>query len=405
MGELFLYLIVLLLFLSSFVLIWQFTGYPIFMAMIALKAKPSVKDYTFQPGVSIIVPTFNEERSIKKRIENLLSLNYPKDKYDIIIVDSGSKDSTVQIVNDFLIKNKEKTPVIQLVTEEERKGKASAINFGKKFSKQDIILVTDANCIFDPDVLKEMMPNFKDPRVGAVGGRYFVLDPSNSITESTQFYWDLEYIMRIGEDAIDSACLFHGEINAWRKNLIHTDVRLISEDLDMAIRIRKKGYKIKYEPDAAVYEPAPATARDQIKQRKRTSIGTIQAIFKHFKYLMVPKDLYSLFIFPSHKFITMVSPFYLIIIPLLYLVSGNFYLVISHVLLTLLVFIISLAILMHLKAKICARNIGRFSFSSLFKIVNYVLLNEYLIILAWVDFASGKYTVLWEKAETTRSID
>jgi len=303
-------IIIVLLYLLSFLLIWQFVGYPSLMAVVALRAKPKNKDYSFQPFVSVIVPTYNEEKVIEKRIENLLDLDYSKDKYEIIVVDSGSTDKTADIIEAAIKKHEKNKPVLRFLKENERKGKASAINFGKKHAKGEIVLITDANSIFDKNVLKEMMPHFKNPKVGAVGGRYCVANPENPLASSESFYWDLEYLMRRGESTLDSACLFHGEINAWRKYLIDADTQMLSEDLDMCIRIRKKGYKIEYEPNAIVYEPSAITREDQVKQRKRTSVGTIQNMFKHWKYFLPPRDWYSLLIFPSHKGLAMFSPFF-----------------------------------------------------------------------------------------------
>ena len=93
-------LTIILIYLLSFLLIWQFVGYPSLMAVVALRAKPKNKDYSYQPFVSIVVPTYNEEKVIGKRIENLFDLNYPKDKYEVIVVDSGSTDRTAEIVEE-----------------------------------------------------------------------------------------------------------------------------------------------------------------------------------------------------------------------------------------------------------------------------------------------------------------
>jgi len=396
-----------LLYFISFLLIWQFVGYPILMALVAIKSKPKNKDYSYQPFVSILVPTYNESQVIRKRIENLIDLNYPKDKYEIIVVDSGSTDDTSKIVKEFSERNK--NPLVKFVEEGERRGKASAINFGKRFAKGEIILVTDANSIFDKNVLREIMPHFKDPKVGAVGGRFIVMNPDDSLASSTQFYWDLEYIMRRGERVVDSACLFHGEINAWRKDIVDADTGMLSEDLDMAIQIRKKGYRIEYEPKAVVYEPAPTTVEDQIRQRKRTSIGTIQNLFKHWKYFLLPRDWYSFLIFPSHKTLTMFSPFLLIATPLIYLLVWDIKVILLHLLLTILVFSILLYVTLYLRGRLLEagnpvkRENHGISFLSLFKIAYYVLLNEYLILLAWKDFILRRYSVLWEKAKTTRT--
>jgi len=388
----------------SILLIWQFVGYPLLMATIALEAKPKAKDYAYQPFVSILVPTYNEESVISKRIENLLNLNYPKGKYEIIVVDSGSLDRTVNIAQSFLQNPENFSPMIKLIQEKERNGKASAINFGKEHASGDLVLVTDANATFDPDVLLEIMPHFKDPEVGAVGGRYCVANPDDGLAAPTSFYWDLEYMMRVGESALDSACLFHGEINAWRKDLVDADVQMLSEDLDMCISIKAKGYRIVYEPNAVVYEPAATTPEDQVKQRKRTTIGTIQNLFKHGKFLLSSGDWYGRLIFPSHKTLVMFSPFMLLSIPVIYMAMRDFQIVLAHCTFTLVLFIGLFAILLRLRAQLLGKCSGAssFSLSSLPKVAYYVLLNEYLILLAWRDFLFGDYSVLWEKATTTR---
>jgi cellulose synthase/poly-beta-1,6-N-acetylglucosamine synthase-like glycosyltransferase len=249
-----------------------------------------------------------------------------------------------------------------------------------------------------------MMPHFKDPGVGAVGGRYIVANPDNVLTSSESYYWDLEYIMRCGESSLDSACLFHGEINAWRKNIVDADTSIISEDLDICIQIRRKKYKIVYEPDAKVYEPSATNVKDQIIRKKKVVIGTIKCMFKHMPYLLSPdRDLYNTLIFPSHKILAILSPFFLLTISILYIVTFNpGYIV--YLILTLVVFSILYATLTYVKSKII-RNEGAKQFFSPYTLLNiayYVLLNEYLILMGWVDFFFGNYSVLWEKAESAR---
>ncbi|MGB9980645.1 glycosyltransferase [Methanobacterium sp.] len=399
------FLLVFILYFLSFLIIWQFVGYPTLMALIARRTKVKPKDYSYQPFVSILVPTYNEENVIGNRIENLIHLDYMDDNYEIIIVDSGSNDLTRDIVRKKIKENTRK-PELKLIIENKRNGKASAINYGKNHAKGDIILVTDANSIFKRNVLKEMMPHFNDPKIGAVGGKYTLPNYDTLITSSNQFYLDIEYIMRKGESSIDSACLFHGEINAWRKNIVNADIGIVSEDLDMAIQIRKKKYKIEYEPKAINYEPAPTSIEDQIIQRKRNSIGTIKNIFKHMDYWLFPRDIYSLVIFPSHKGLVMFSPFILIAIPILYFLIMDLQTIVTHFMLVLINFTMLFLVLNHLKSKIIksSRLKSGFSFKSLPKIVFYVLLNEYIVLLAWKDFIFGRYSVLWDKVESTREL-
>jgi cellulose synthase/poly-beta-1,6-N-acetylglucosamine synthase-like glycosyltransferase len=395
-------ILLILLYLASFLFIWQFVGYPTIMVLIAIRNDQKPLNYSYQPFVTILVPTYNEEKNIWGRIENLRDLNYPKDKYEVIVVDSGSEDNTREIVKEAL--NRIEEPKLRLITEKERKGKASAINFGKKHAKGDIILVTDANSVFEENVLKEMMPHFADPGIGAVGGRHILPNPGSSITSSNQFYLDIEYIMRCGESAIDSTCLFHGEINAWRKDIVEADTEMLSEDLDMAIQIRRKGKKIEYEPRAIFYEPSPTNAEELIIQKRRTSIGTIQTIFKHLSYWVPPRNYYSALIYPSHKGLAMFSPFLLIAIPVLYLLSMDINIILTNFVITVFIFTSLFFVLNHLKSKLIVNGALKLGFSikSLFNIVYYVMLNEWIVLLAWKDYIFGRYSVLWEKVSTTR---
>jgi biofilm PGA synthesis N-glycosyltransferase PgaC len=404
--------VILLLYMISFLLIWQFVGYPLLMGIVALRTRPEFKSETSSsfvtPFVSIVVPAYNEEQMIEERIENLDALDYPKKRYEIIIVESGSTDATAQIVEEQMAIRGQDQPRLTLVREQERCGKASAINAGKVGAAGKIVLVTDANASFNSGALRYMMAHFADPKVGAVGGKYAVTNPDQGMAAEESFYWDLEYIMRQGESVLDSTCLFHGEINAWRKGLVEADIGIISEDLDMAIQIRRKGYRIVYEPRAVAYERTGTTPGEQIIRRKKVSTGTMLCMRKHLDYFMLPRDLYSAFIFPSHKGLVMFSPFMLLTVALLYLISWDLGIVAVHLASTGIVFAALFRVLMALRSRLIegpASQQGKTGFSlvSLARMVRYVLLNEYLLLLAWKDFISGEYSVLWERAESTRS--
>ena len=397
--------VIILLYIVSFLVIWQLVGYPSVMGLIALLQRQKKKDLSYQPYISIVLPAFNEERVIENRIENLLQLDYPKDKYEIIVVESGSTDNTYQTVEKFTANRKMNSePAIQVLRQEVREGKASAINFGKLYASGDIVLTTDANSTFNRDVLKEIAPHFKDPEVGAVGGSYVTSNPENSLASSEFFYWDLENIIRTGESALESACLFYGSISAWRKDIVEGDTQTISDDLDMAIQIKRAGYQIKFEPKAIAYEPSADTVVDQVIQRKRTTIATLECILKHKAYFLLPKNLYSLMILPSHKGLNMLSPFTLLAIPILYLISRDSTVIIPHLIITISVFALLLGILMLLRRKLAGsrKTATGITLFSIPKIAYYVLLNNYIILLAWKDFVLRRYSVLWEKAESTR---
>ncbi|MDD1708006.1 MAG: glycosyltransferase, partial [Methanoregulaceae archaeon] len=357
---------------------------------------------SYQPFFSILIPTFNEASLIRKRIENLLTLEYPHDRYEILVIDSGSTDGTAEVVQELVQTRREKVPPLRLVRENERRGKGSAVRTGRSLAGGEIILVSDANATFHPGVLGILGAPFADPEIGGVGGRYCVGNPGQKYTQGASFYWDLECLMRNGEAALDSACLFHGEINAWRKDLVEPDPSILCEDLDLALQIRRSGNKIGYEPRAIVYEPAATTTRDIIIQRKKVASGTLQIIGKNIGYFLVNPGWYNWLIFPSHKILPLLTPFLLVLVLLLYLAIGNVQVIFGHVVVCMVgLGIILVGLRSVLRTEPCGG--ARHFPGRLIPLLKYVLLNEVLVGLGWWDFLTGRYTVLWEKVESTRT--
>lgn len=398
-------LIYLPLFVLTFLIIWEFAGYPLLTTVIALRRKPPIKEYGYEPFFSIIVPTYNEATSIQARICNLYDLEYAAQNYEIIIVDSGSTDDTASVVRELLQHDSVSLlPQVRLVEESARHGKGAAINTGKVHAKGDIIIVTDANAFFDRNVLKEIAPHFKDPCVGAVGGRYKVRNADNGLTRATKYYRDLEHLLRTGEAALFSACLFDGEINAWRKESVEVDPAMIAEDLDMCIKLRKQGYTIAYEPNAIVCEAVPTTVRDQVLQRRRTSIGTITSILNNLSYVAVPKDPYRLLILPSHKSLAMLSPFVMLALLATYFVAFDWRLALFGLAASIIVFAVTFALFTWGRSRLGSDyQTVRLTPVAVARMIWYVLLNEFIILLAWKDVVLGNYSVLWDKVTTTRS--
>jgi len=384
---------------------WQFLGYPFLMAAIFRSHKNNLesKDYSYKPFVSIIIPTYNEAQDIKWRILNLLSQEYPEDKFEIIIVDSGSTDDTTEIAEE-IARDKHNITVLD---EGKRKGKASAINLGKSHAKGEIILVTDANTAFDSNTLKEMMPHFKNPKIGAVGGRFIPTKIKNTKADVSTFYWKLESLLRLGESVWGSTCLFHGEINAWRSDIVEADIESLAEDLDMAISINKKGYRISYEYNAIAYEVVPSSKREQIIQKKRSTIGTIQSFFKHKKYLLLPNNKYTWIVFPSHKTLQIFSPFIIFgfIISTTLHILDQINIAIFTTLTILLIFSIALIVLDRFLSSHVTIETNEPEYpllKNLLKISLYVLFHEYIVLLAWKEYMSKDYTVEWEIIQSTR---
>jgi poly-beta-1,6-N-acetyl-D-glucosamine synthase len=160
---------------------------------------------------------------------------------------------------------------------------------------------------------------------------------------------------------------------------------------------------VAFEPNAICYEPSPTSFSEQRTQKKRRCLGTIQNIFKHWRYLVVPKDWYRLIIFPSHKGLLTVTPFMFVGILLGYTVIWNPLLVLSHLFIMSALFLVLLTVYLRFvprlhEAQASAQPV-KFSF---LRVARYVLFDEFLLLLAWKDFFSRRYSVLWEKIDSTR---
>lgn len=271
-----------------------------------LKVKKNIK---FRPKVSFVIATWNEEKTISGKLKNTLALDYPKDKLEVIVIDSGSTDQTKNIVRKF--------KKVRLIVEKERKGKADALNKAFKECKGDIVVISDSDCRLDKDILKKSMPYFFDPKVGALTGRQILLNSKENLaTKTEQNYRNFYFIIRNAESIIDSTLVFHGEFSAFRKELldnIYNDS--VADDSELALRIRKKNYRALMIWDAVYREYAPNRLSDRIKQKYRRAQGLVQIMSRFFStfFLNPNYGYFGMLIFPVEFFMHTISPFIVIL--------------------------------------------------------------------------------------------
>ena len=268
---------------------------------------PHESDTNYTPFVSIIVPTKNEEYTIAKKIDNCLSLDYPKDKIEILIVDSSSDDNTGDIVKKY------KKHWVSLVVVP-HKWKAYAMKQAiDKHAKGEIIISTDANAYFKKDVITKIVQHFHDDTVWWVSGAMVQLDESNTVeSEWSGLYWQMEKFLRIQESRFHSTISMNGEITCFKKNIVKWKkwyFKWDPDDFDLSLFIIQKWYRIIYEPSAKVWETAPDTPSDIEKQKTRIIVQTLSAFTHYYKALSVRRYGFILF---SHKLLALMSPIFLL---------------------------------------------------------------------------------------------
>lgn len=236
------------------------------------------------PTVSIIVPAKNEEKVIGRLLKALLRLDYPRGKMEIIIIEDGSTDRTADICMEYA---KRYPDIVKFLHRSISNGKPSALNHALKCAEGDIIAIFDADSVPEPDALKRAVTYFADPRVAAVQGRLLCINSEeNMLTRVSSFeetVW-LDAYLR-GKDALGLFVYLRGSCQFIRRDILADlngfDEKVLSEDMELSLRLVKRGYRIKYAPDVRSWQETPSDFTQFFRQRVRWFRGTIQAALKH----------------------------------------------------------------------------------------------------------------------------
>lgn len=265
---------------------------------------PNRKNLFFYPRgkiepVSIVVPCYNEEKNIGKTIESLLNLNYPKDMFEIIVVDDKSKDNSAEIVKKYADKYKN---VRLIVNKKNSGGAAEPTNIGIKAAKYNYVAVTDADSTPHPDSLIRMIGYLQnDEKVGGVTCAVLAKKPENFI----QYLQSVEYFViafnRKLLDFIDAVYVTPGPFALYKKKVLLEigmfDTKNLTQDIEIVWRMLDKGYKVRMCLAASVYSATPSKFKDWWKQRIRWTIGGNQCIYKYRKVIF-KKGIFGFFIIP-----------------------------------------------------------------------------------------------------------
>lgn len=240
-------LVVKVLFWSSLAaLAWTHAGYPLAAAVLARLRPRRVRRGDFEPTVSIIVAAHNEESVIRRRIENLRALDYPREKLEIVLSSDASTDRTDAIAEEAGVR----------VIRNPRGGKVAAQNRAVRETSGEILAFSDANAIWAPDGLRKLVRSFADPEVGYVCGRLRLEAADGTNQEGT--YWRYELWLRENESRLGSITGGNGAIYAVRSaDYVEVDPRF-GHDLALPYAMVQRGRRAVYDPEALAFEkPTP----------------------------------------------------------------------------------------------------------------------------------------------------
>ena len=255
--------------------------------------RSKAKELPYYPYISILVPAHNEAKVIAKTVESLLALNYPRDQYEIIIINDNSSDSSGDILEELQRKNPDRAlKVISTDAVTGGKGKSNALNIGYKQSKGELLAVYDADNTPERDALKYLAAEIlSDPKLAAVIGKFRTRNrDANLLTrfiniETLSFQW----MAQAGRWQLLNLCTIPGTNFIVRRDImVQTggwDINAMAEDTELSFRIYGMGYKIKFMPLAVTWEQEPQTLKVWFRQRVRWVKGNIYVLIKHFPVL------------------------------------------------------------------------------------------------------------------------
>lgn len=296
------------LFWVSFILMfWTYFGYPLLMYVWSKVAPKPIKKETFYPSITMLIPAYNEADVIGKKLENTVSLEYPKDKLQILVIDDGSDDGTAEIVQSFADRG------VTLLKQPVRGGKMGAVNMGFEHATGEIVLLSDASPIYEKEALQKLVRGFADPSVGVIVGTLAIWDTDRGVAKQAGMYWKYEAALRKWESRTGSTVAVHGNMFAIRRHL-HKPLQkgTINDEFSLAMEANAQGYRVVYEPEAMSYDEASSSMADEYNRRVRINAGRYQALFNA-GYLRAP-SLQMAFRLFSHKFLRPLSPVLMIII-------------------------------------------------------------------------------------------
>jgi len=254
-------------------ILYVYVGYPLFVALLA-RLRRKVEEYpAHTPLVSILIAAYNEQDVIASKLENTLALDYPADRMQIIVAVDGSDDRTAEIVQSFADRG------VRLNYDLRRRGKTAAINRAVPGLKHEIVVFSDANNMYAPNALWELVKPFSNPGVGGVTGSKQIVEETDAHARADGLYWKYESFIKENETRLGSCTGVTGEILAVRRALYQPPAdHVINDDFFIAMGVLRYGYRMVYAPNAHSFEQSSLTEQDEALRRSRIVAGRYQAM-------------------------------------------------------------------------------------------------------------------------------
>lgn len=377
----------------GFIIFFAMIGYPVLLIVLDKLFKPreNKKDTEYEPTVSYMIVAHNEEKVIRKKLENTLKLSYPREKLEIIIASDNSTDRTDEIVEDFIKEHPEQKIVLHKT--KEHKGKTNAQNEAQKKVSGEILVMTDANSMLEGNAIKELVSSFSEEKIVYVCGKlvYSNMDKADSST-SEATYWNLDLRMRNIESKFQTITAGNGAIYACR-NAEYIDFEpIFCHDSAMPFAYALQGKRAIFNPNAVAKEKAGENNKDELKRKIRMNRNILYSLYAGIKTLNVFKyRWFSLFYF-GHRICR-----YSLWLAHILIFIASLIMIAYCPWLGALMTLAQLFVVM-LTACTIKRGISR----KYLRLIGYYGMTVFAQMMGVYNILTGKAKPVWEKAESTR---
>ena len=229
-----------------------------------------------EPTASIVLPTYNESGIIEKKLDDVLALDYPMEKVELVVVDS-SDDETPELIEAYFADRE--YPTLNLIREQERRGLAPALNDAYAAADNEMVVKTDCDSYVAEDALRQAAANLADPEVAAVTGQNAEVLGGSEVEAG---YRGVQAYIQTLESHLDSTLIFHGPFSAFENDaIVPIDPNSLADDTELALKIRRGGDRVIFDPAVRYKEASHSDFGKRRLQKDRRGMGLIRLLVQH----------------------------------------------------------------------------------------------------------------------------
>lgn len=294
---------------ASSLIVYTWAGYPLLLKILSRRRRhPTPSPPSRWPAVSLVTLAYNEEKVIRAKLENMIRLDYPRDRLQLLVASDGSTDATNEIVREYAAHG------VELYARAQNMGTTETFNEAVALTTGEVIVHSDADTLHTQDYLRKIVPHYQDPKVGVVEGEFrFVNEAASGVAQNQALYWRFEMFLRRAESQLGVLSTVSGAIMTFRKEVYSPFLPSHSIDGTLPKLAIEKGYRGVHEPRAIAYEQMVRSVRDEFQARVRMTSrnllgwGDSQALLNLRKYPGVSTALIS------HKILRWLTPIFMMV--------------------------------------------------------------------------------------------